>query len=54
MSRHTLLYTIRNEHIRKGFVATIEDKIKENRLRWFGHVQKHGMRELVRKIKGRT
>ena len=36
----TLKDRIRNEHIREMVgVAPIEDKMRENRLRWFGHIQ---------------
>ena len=35
---------IRNEDIRNGFgVANIEEKMKENRLRWFRNVQIRGI-----------
>ena len=30
-------------------VAPIEDKIRENRLRWFGHIQRKPLDALVRK-----
>ena len=41
---------VRNEHIR-GLVgvAPIEDKIRENRLRWYGHVRRRPTNEAVRK-----
>ncbi|KAI0488726.1 hypothetical protein KFK09_028565 [Dendrobium nobile] len=40
MSGFTLRDTIRNEHIReKVGVAPVEDKIRESRLRWFGHIK---------------
>ena len=36
----TLKDRIRNEHIWEMVgVAPIEDKMRENRLRWFGHIQ---------------
>ena len=35
---------IRNEHIRETVGVThIEDKLRENRLRWYGHVQRRGV-----------
>ncbi|KAH0451292.1 hypothetical protein IEQ34_018591 [Dendrobium chrysotoxum] len=41
MSGFTLRDRIRNEHIReKVGVAPVEDKIRESRLRWFGHVKR--------------
>ena len=40
-----------NEYIRKGLgVENIEKKMKESRLRWFGHVQRWDINQLVRKI----
>jgi len=37
---HTTLDKIRNEVIRdKIGVASIEDKMRETRLRWFGHIE---------------
>ena len=37
---------IRNEDIRIGLrVANIEEKMKENRLRWSGHVQRQGKKD---------
>ena len=42
---------IQNEDIRKVLeVANIEEKMKDNHLRWFGHVQQYGICELVTKI----
>ena len=39
MSGHTRMDRIRNEVIRsKVGVAPIEDKVREGRLRWYGHV----------------
>jgi hypothetical protein len=38
---HTMLDKIRNEVIRgKIGVASIEDKLREARLRWFGHIRR--------------
>ena len=35
----TLKYRISNKHIRELVgVASIEHKMRENRLRWFGHI----------------
>ena len=37
----TLKNRIRNEHTREMIrVAPIEDKMRKNRLRWFGHIQR--------------
>ena len=42
---------VRNEDIRKLVeVAPIEDKMRENRLRWFGHIGCRPMDALVRKV----
>lgn len=47
MSGHTLRDRNRNENIKKGLkVANIEEKMKENRLRWF----RWGISKLVRTI----
>ena len=41
MSGHTLREEIRNEDITKALrVANIAETMKEDRLRWFGHVQR--------------
>ena len=46
----TLKDRIRNEHIREMVgVAPIEDKMRENRLRWFGHIQRKPLDAPVRK-----
>ena len=47
---HTRLDGIRNEVIRgKIGVASIEDKMREARLHWFGHIRKRPMDALVRR-----
>ena len=45
---------IRNEHFRKHLgVAIIGDKIRETRLRWFGHVQcRPARKSLAMKVDG--
>ena len=41
MSEYTLKDRIRNDHIRERVgVAPISEKMREYRLRWYGHVQK--------------
>ena len=41
---------VRNEWIRKIIeVAPIEEKMRENRLRWFGHIQRRPTNAPVRK-----
>ncbi|KAH0456366.1 hypothetical protein IEQ34_014273 [Dendrobium chrysotoxum] len=51
MSGFTLRDRIRNEHIReKVGVAPVEDKIRESRLRWFGHVKRRPLDDPVRKV----
>ena len=41
---------VRNEDIRKMVgVAPIQDKLRENRLRWFGHVQRRPIEAVVRR-----
>ena len=50
MCGHTRLDKIRNECIRqKVHVAPIGDKIREGRLRWFGHVHRRPSDAPVRK-----
>jgi len=47
---HTTLYKIRNEVIRgKIEVASTEDKIKEARLHWLGHIRGRNMDVVVRR-----
>ncbi|KAL6498008.1 hypothetical protein OROGR_028405 [Orobanche gracilis] len=49
MCGHTKKYRLRNEVIReKVRVASIEDKMMENRLRWFGHVRRRPVDAPVR------
>lgn len=51
MSDNKLKNRIKNENIQcKLEVAPMEDKIRETRLRWFGHVQKKPVDATVRKI----
>ena len=49
MSGHTIKDRIHNDHIRKRVgVAPISEKIAENRLRWYGHVQRRELDDPVR------
>ncbi|KAL6561231.1 hypothetical protein OROMI_016832 [Orobanche minor] len=51
MCGHTKKDRLRNEVIReKVRVASIEDKMMENRLRWFGHVRRRPVDAPVRKL----
>ncbi|XP_035838805.1 uncharacterized protein LOC110908170 [Helianthus annuus] len=55
MCGHTRLDRIRNEVIRERLgVARISDKIKEGRLRWFGHVNKRQSTAPVRAVETLT
>ena len=46
----TMRDKIRNERIRKMIeVAQIEEKMRENQLRWFGHIQRRPTNAPVRK-----
>ncbi|KAD3338666.1 hypothetical protein E3N88_34187 [Mikania micrantha] len=48
---HTRLDRIRNETIRGRLgVACISDKVREGRLRWFGHVRRRDVLALVRSV----
>ncbi|KAJ7946136.1 Retrovirus-related Pol polyprotein LINE-1 [Quillaja saponaria] len=49
MTGHTRKDRIRNEEIRRKVeVAPIEKKMRENRLRWFGHIQRRPMDTVVK------
>ncbi|KAH0465637.1 hypothetical protein IEQ34_005740 [Dendrobium chrysotoxum] len=55
MSGFILRDRIRNEHIReKVGVAPVEDKIRESRLRWFGHIKRRPSDDPVRKVEVAT
>ena len=48
---HTLMDRIRNQEFKdKQGVASISRKMRENRLRWFGHVQKKTFAAPVRRV----
>ena len=50
MCGYTRMDRIRNEVIRDLVkVAPIEDKMRENRLRWFGHMKRSSVDALVRR-----
>ncbi|PKA64424.1 ataxia telangiectasia mutated family protein [Apostasia shenzhenica] len=51
MCGYTRKDRMRNEYIRKKVsVAPIEDKLRESRLRWFGHLNRRPIEAPVRKI----
>jgi nonsense-mediated mRNA decay protein 3 len=51
MSGVTRKYRIKNEYVIGSFsVASILDKIRENRLRWFGHVMRRKEKKAVRLV----
>ncbi len=51
MSGHTSLDKVRNESIREKIgVVPIEYKLREGRLRWFGHVKHRHMKALIRQV----
>ncbi|KAD3338158.1 hypothetical protein E3N88_33679 [Mikania micrantha] len=51
MCGHTRLDRIRNEVIREKLeIACISDKVREGRLRWFGHVRRRNLLAPVRRV----
>ncbi|KAI0524286.1 hypothetical protein KFK09_003652 [Dendrobium nobile] len=51
MSGFTHRDRIQNEHIReKVGVAPVKDKIRENRLRWLGHIKRRPSDDPVRRV----
>ena len=51
MRGKTRIDKIRNEVIRSLVgVASIKDKIRENRLRWFGHIRRRPMDAPIKKV----
>ena len=51
MCGHTLMDRIRNQEFRDKLGATpIFGKMREDRLRWFGHVQRKTLAALLRRV----
>ena len=51
MCGKTRMNKVRNENIHNLIgVASIEDEMRENRLRWFGHIRRRSMDALVRRM----
>ncbi len=51
MSCHTRLDKVRNESIRENVrLMSIEDKLREGRLRWFDHVKRRHIEAPVRQV----
>jgi len=50
MSGVTREERIRNEYLRDSNVASIVEKMRENRLRWFGHVMRGEEMEIVKVV----
>ena len=51
MSEYTIKDRIRNDHIRERVeIVQISKKMAENRLRWYGHVQRRELDEPVRRV----
>ena len=49
MSLYTIKDRIRNDHIRERVeIVQISKKMAENRLRWYGHVQRRELDEPIR------
>ncbi|KAL6503537.1 hypothetical protein OROGR_025460 [Orobanche gracilis] len=49
-SAHQLMYELRIYSLEEATVASIEDKMMENRLRWFGHVRRRPVEAPVRRF----
>ena len=48
----TRMDKVRNEDIRMLIgIAPIENKMRENRLRWFGHIRRRPIDALIRRMK---
>ena len=51
MSGYTIKDRIQNDYIRERVgVALISEKMVENRLRWYGHVQRRELDEPVKRV----